>query len=394
MHDYSIHLEEIEASIMVEYGFSVGKERFGGNRPLIVAELGTGHGGSAAKAGELIHAAAEAGADCVKFQHVYADEIIHPNTGLVPLPGGPVSLYKRFQELETSPDFLASLKAEVEKHGAIFLCTPFGLRSARELRALGVSAMKLASPELNHLPLLAELAGYGLPTLLSSGVSTLADIEAAILAFRRGYPGRYGSGSDALALLHCVTAYPAPEEDYGLSVLKPLATLFGLAVGVSDHSMDPVLVPALAVAAGACVIEKHFCLSRGDPGLDDPIALEPAAFARMCRAVRAVAAMDSGPALKELSMEFGEQRVRAVLGSGVKRLAPSEEANYGRTNRSLHALRAIKAGEVFTKDTLALLRTEKVLRPGLAPAFMALALGRRAARDIPGGEGVEWDDLA
>ncbi|HAE23030.1 MAG TPA: spore coat protein [Spirochaetaceae bacterium] len=379
---------------MREYGFSIGRERFDSHRPLIIAELGTGHGGSAAKAGELIHAAVEAGADCVKFQHVYADEIIHPNTGLVPLPGGPIPLYKRFQELETSPDFLASIKAEVERRGAIFLCTPFGLRSAQELRALGVSAMKLASPELNHLPLLAELASYGLPTLLSSGVSTLADIEAAILAFRRGHPERYGSGSEALALLHCVTAYPAPEEDYGLRVLKPLSTLFGLAVGVSDHSMDPVLVPALATAVGSCAIEKHFCLSRGDPGLDDPIALEPAAFARMCQALRSIAAMDPALAIEELSREFGVHRVQAVLGSGEKRLAPSEEANYGRTNRSLHALRYIKAGETLSQGMLALLRTEKVLRPGLAPAFMALAIGRRAARDIPSGEGVEWDDLA
>lgn len=379
---------------MQDYGFNIGAERYGGHRPLIIAELGTGHGGSVAKGIELAQAAVEAGAACVKFQHVYADEIIHPNTGLVPLPGGPVPLYRRFQELEKGPEFMALMKEAVERLGAVFLCTPFGLRSARELRALGVRAMKLASPELNHLPLLKELASYGLPTLISSGVSTLADIEAALVTFRRADARRYDSGSDALALLHCVTAYPAPEEDYQLRALEPLSTLFGLAVGVSDHSLDPALVPSLAVAEGACAIEKHFCLSRHDPGLDDPIALDPAAFARMCRSVRAIAAMEKPEALAELSREYGGERVEAVLGSGAKRLAPSEEANYGRTNRSLHALQAIKAGETFSEGMLALLRTEKVLRPGLAPAFMALALGRRAARDIASGEGVEWEDLA
>jgi sialic acid synthase SpsE len=104
---------------MNDFGFSMGNERFTGRRPLIIAELGTGHGGSAVKAAELIHAAVEAGADCVKFQHVYADEIIHPNTGLVPLPGGPVPLYRRFQELETGPDFLAKAREEVERRGAV-----------------------------------------------------------------------------------------------------------------------------------------------------------------------------------------------------------------------------------------------------------------------------------
>jgi sialic acid synthase SpsE len=379
---------------MSDFGFGIGRERFSRQRPLIIAELGTGHGGSAAKASELSHAAIEAGADCVKFQHMYADEIIHPNTGLVPLPGGPVPLYRRFQELETGPEFLSRIKEEVERRGALFLCTPFGLRSARELRSMGVRAMKLASPELNHLPLLHELASYGLPTLVSSGVSTLADIETALFAFRRAYPERYGGEGDALALLHCVTAYPAPEEDYQLRVLPHLSALFGLAVGVSDHTMDPVLVPALATSVGACVIEKHFCLSRDDPGLDDPIALEPAAFARMCKAVRGAAAVEPSEAYARLAEEYGSERVEAVLGGGAKRLAPSEEANYGRTNRSLHALRAIRAGELFSEDVVALLRTEKVLRPGLAPAFLPLTLGRRAARDIASGEGIEWEDLA
>ncbi|HQO65707.1 MAG TPA: N-acetylneuraminate synthase family protein [Spirochaetales bacterium] len=344
---------------------------------LIIAELGTGHGGDELKAMELAAAAVEAGADCVKLQHVYADEIIHPETGLVPLPGGLTRLYDRFLAVETGPDFIGRVKDRVESLGAEFLCTPFGLRSARELRELGVRAMKVASPELNHLPLLDELASYGLPTILSSGVSTLADIELALSRFH----------GVRTALLHCVTAYPAPEADYNLRLLPALSALFGLPVGVSDHSSDPILVPAVAVALGAAIIEKHFCLSRSDDGLDDPIALPPAEFAAMASAIRA------RPSLDGLRAEYGSARVEATLGDGVKRLAPSERANYTRTNRSIHAKRRIRAGERLGDDNLSILRTEKVLRPGLEPRLWEAVIGRVAARDVPDGEGLEWADI-
>lgn len=371
--------------------FNVAERAYSNESPLVIAEIGTGHGGSPAKGRELVAAAAEAGAGCVKFQHVYADEIIHPNTGLVPLPGGPVPLFERFRELETGPGFLAGMKAEAEKRGLLFLCTPFGLRSARELRELGVAAMKLASPELNHLPLIAELASYGLPAIVSSGVSTLGDIEAAVTAFRAAGPA-YAPGLGGLALLHCVTAYPAPESDYNLRILSALASLFGLATGVSDHSTDPVIVPALAVSRGAAIVEKHICLSRDDPGLDDPIALDPESFKAMVQAVRAAAADPAGTP-DRLAAEYGAALVEATLGHGRKELAASERANYGRTNRSVHVLRRLKAGERLTADNLALLRTEKLLRPGLPPALLPALVGRLAARDIPAGEGVEWADL-
>lgn len=350
---------------------------------LTIAEIGTAHSGDLGKARALVEAAARAGADVVKFQHVYADEIIHPRTGLVPLPGGALPLYERFRAVETGPGFLAACMAAAEEAGLAFLCTPFGLRSARELRELGVGAMKVASPELNHAPLLAELASYGLPTIVSSGVSTLADIERALASL----------APCPLALLHCVTAYPAPPEDYDLALLAPLSTLLGVPTGVSDHSADPVLVPSLAVARGARLVEKHICLSRDDPGLDDPIALPPDEFARMVRAIREAEAEGTEATERELASRYGSELVRATLGDGRKRLAPSEAANYGRTNRSIHARRAIRSGEPFTEENLAVLRTEKVLRPGLDPFLLPFVLGRRAARDLPDGEGVEWPDL-
>ena len=364
--------------------FSIGGRRFGSGNALVIAEIGTGHGGSMEKARELIAAAAEAGADCAKFQCVFAEEIIHPDTGFVPLPGGPVALYEKFRALEEDEGFYSSIKEFAESLGLLFLCTPFGLRSARLLREIGCSFMKVASPELNHFTLLDELASYGLPTILSSGVSTLADIDRALRRFGCRCPA---------ALLHCVTSYPAPEADYNLRVLGSLRSLLGLPVGVSDHSLDPILVPTLSIASGGSIVEKHICLSRDSGGLDDPIALAPEAFSAMTRAVREAQSSAPEDAIAALASEYGRARVEAVLGDGVKRLAPSEEANYRLTNRSLHAMRGIKAGERFEEGMVAALRSEKVLRPGLDPELLAVVMGRRAMRDIASGDGIEWEDL-
>jgi sialic acid synthase SpsE len=239
--------------------------------------------------------------------------------------------------------------------------------------------------------LLEQVAGYGLPTYLSTGVSKLADIEAALSFFPQA--GAREPGMAPVTLLHCVTAYPAPPSDYNLRLLPLLASLFGVACGVSDHSLDPLLVPVLSCAMGASAIEKHFCLSRGDSGLDDPIAVPPADFARMVRSLEEAAAAGPAAAIADMEERYGKETVAAVLGDGLKRLSPAEAANYGRTNRSLHALRAIAAGEPFTADTVGVLRTEKVLRPGLAPVWLSAVLGRRARRDIPAGEGIGVEDI-
>jgi sialic acid synthase SpsE len=354
-----------------------------GNPCLVIAEIGTSHQGDMGKAHALIDAAARAGADCIKFQLVHAEEILHPLSGSVDLPTGRIALYEQFRTLERDSAFYAGLKAATEAHGVLFLCSPFGIRSARELRSLGVQALKIASPELNHLPLLREAASYGLPLFLSSGVSTLGDIERAL-----NVVGRRNA-----VLMHCVTSYPAPEEQYNVSVLASLRAVLGVEVGLSDHSRDPVLVPALAVLNGACVVEKHFTLSREGSGLDDPIALEPGEFRRMVQEIRAAEAGEGNRARRRLEKEYGRTRVAAVLGSGVKEMAASEARNYTLTNRSLHAMREIAAGELITESDVAVLRTEKVLRPGLGPEFLAIVVGARAKKRIPDGAGILWADL-
>jgi len=372
--------------------FLINNTEYSRENVLIIAELGTSHGADPVKAGELIEAAAEAGADCIKFQIVYAREILHPNTGEVELPGGKIRLFDRFRELEVAPSFFAEMKEKVEKKGLIFLCTPFGLQSARELRELKPKCVKIASPELNYSALLREIASYNLPILLSTGVSKLGDIEEA-LSITDENLGINENGRPPVCLLHCVTSYPAPEKDYNLRVLKSLASVFGVPVGVSDHSLDPCLVPALAAAMGAAVIEKHFCLSRSDNGLDDPIALPPASFAQMVQAVRGAEKAGSEATIDSMCREHGKDLVESVLGDGIKRLAPSEKANYTRTNRSVHALRNINEGEIIERDMIACLRTEKILTPGLSPSWEEQIIGLKAKRAIPAGEGICLGDI-
>jgi sialic acid synthase SpsE len=352
-----------------------------GSPCFIIAELGTSHMGNAERAHDLVDAAAGAGADCVKLQLVHADEILHPLSGTVELPTGRVELYAHFKALEKDVRFYHELKLYCERKSLVFLCSAFGVRSARELLGMKVSAMKIASPELNHFPLLREVSTYGIPLILSTGVSTLGDIERALAV----------AGKNVI-LLHCITAYPAPEEEYNLRVIDSLKRVFGIEAGVSDHSMDPALVPVLAVLKGACCVEKHFTLSRGGKGLDDPIALDPEAFRRMTGRIR-LAEGDIPSARSELEAEYGQERVRKVEGSGMKELAPSEKANYERTNRSIHALEEIPRGTVITAEMVAVLRTEKMLRPGLGPEFLEVVLGASAQRRIPAGEGIIWEDL-
>jgi len=368
-------------------------------KPLIIAELGTSHNGDIKKAKLMIDAAAQSGAACVKFQIVYADEILHPKTGVVPLPGGQIRLYDKFKSLETSEEFYHEIKNYTEKAGLLFLCTPFGLKSASILKNLEPKIVKIASPELNFTGLLKEIAEWELPTLLSTGVSRLSDIETALAIFKNEKSGIRSKEFDkkitdfSICLLHCVTAYPAPETDYNLRLLPNLASIFGVSVGVSDHSADPSLVPALAVCMGASVIEKHFCLSKADPGLDDPIALEPQDFSIMVKAVEDALNHGTEETIERFCRERGHDLVESILGNGVKELAESEKDNYRLTNRSIHALRDIQKGETIKKGDFGVLRTEKILRPGLEPCFEDLIEGKIAMNFIPDGEGIRFEDI-
>ncbi len=362
---------------------------------IVVAEIGTSHGGSIAKAKALIEAASDAGADAVKLQWVYADEILHPDTGSVDLPAGKVRLYDRFKQVEVAADFFSDCLSYAHQKKMQFICSPFGLKSFAELAAIKPDAIKIASPELNHFPLLRAVADWrktnDTPLILSSGVSTLADIEAALSI----------TGIHKVTLLHCITSYPAPESEYNLRLIKSLSQIFGVKTGISDHSLDPVLVPSLSAAMGGEMIEKHITLSKETDGLDDPVALTPEQFAHMCYCVHQCEAMIRRYSLtcggdnitEEMENQYGREKVQAVLGDGVKRLAESERANYGRTNRSLHFMRAMKKGDRIAPQDIAVLRTEKVLTPGLGPQFLEQVIGALLTRDVANGSGLQWDDV-
>ena len=385
------------------------------NVAMVIAEIGTSHEGSIEKAKRLIDAAKEAEADAVKFQWVIADEILHPKTGFVDLPTGRIPLYERFKRLECPPDFYAKSLEYARSLGLKWICSPFGLKSLKLLLELKPDAVKIASPELNHFPMLRALAAArkadaelksdearesneaafpspaAVPVIVSSGVSKTRDIEAALAIL----------GKSGVSLLHCVTSYPAPEEEYNVRLIAALKKDFGVETGLSDHSLDPVLVPCLAASQGATVFEKHITLSKKTSGLDDPVALEPGQFLQMTRALKQCqAAMNrygsergEKEIIAQMSEQYGSERVQKVLGSGIKALAPAEEKNYGRTNRSLHYMKAFEAGHVLTADDIGVLRTEKVLTPGLSPEFLENVIGKKLRRAVDDGAGVAWEDI-
>ena len=400
---------------------------------MVIAEIGTSHEGSLEKAKRLIDAAKEAEADAVKFQWVIADEILHPKTGFVDLPTGRIPLYERFKQLECPPDFYAATLEYARSLGLKWICSPFGLKSLKLLLELKPDAVKIASPELNHFPMLKALAAArkadaarktdgeqkadgelqldsepksnearesneaaspapaAVPVIVSSGVSKTRDIEAALAVL----------GTDGVTLLHCITSYPAPEEEYNVRLIAALKKDFGVETGLSDHSLDPVLVPCLAASQGATVFEKHITLSKKTSGLDDPVALEPEQFLQMTRALKQCqAAMNrygsergEKEIIAQMSEQYGSERVQKVLGSGIKALAPAEEKNYGRTNRSLHYMKAFEAGHVLEAGDVGVLRTEKVLTPGLSPEFLESVIGKKLRRAVDDGAGVAWEDI-
>ncbi len=392
---------------------------------IIIAEIGTSHGGSLEKAYKMIDEAKDAGADCVKFQWVYADEILHPDTGYVKLPTGNIRLYDRFKDLECTKDFYSECKNYAHNKGLLFACSPFGLRSLKELIEIEPDAIKIASPEVNHYPLLNELSNYygKIPVILSSGVSKLGDLEKAIEIITSKNSSttpnsKLDNGLNALTLLHCITSYPAPEEEYNVRCVRTLHDIFGIPTGISDHSLDPILVPVLTRLQAGCMIEKHITLSKETDGLDDPVALDQEQFSLMSHCIHQTETLiqrlikdelagtnkqsvgnDYIPlqaevlTYKQLEEQYSVEKINKVLGTGTKKLALSESCNYGRTNRSLHYMRDIKKGETITREDIGVLRTEKVLTPGISPEFMDIIIGNIIQKNAASGDGVQLQDF-
>ena len=368
--------------------FAIGDKVFSSRHPLIIAEIGTSHGGDIHKAFEMIDSAVWAGSDAVKFQIVYADEILHPDSGYVKLPEGDVLLYDRFKLLEKPSCFYAEIADYARKKGVMFSASVFGERSFKDLLSLQPDFFKIASPELNYHSLIKDVAKCNVPLILSTGVSRLSDIESAIEVVRSVAPNL------SLAILHCITSYPAPESEYNISVIENLANIFGVSVGLSDHSLHPFFIPALSLAFYSSVIEKHICPSRNASGLDDKIALEPNDFKLMCKTIREVEGSTKEEIVAYLIKKgISEKNIFEAIGNGVKFLAPSELRNYERTNRSIHYVHDMKAGVPIKSEDICIVRTEKVLSVGLPPKITDVVLNAILQRDVRAGDGVQFDDI-
>lgn len=320
----------------------------------IIAEAGVNHNGDMDIARRLIDAAAKAGADAIKFQSFVTEELITndaPKANYqVKTTGESGSQFKMLKELEISADEQAVLKSYCEERNTIYLCTPYEYKSIDLLDRMGVAAFKIASTDTTNIPFLRYIANKSRPVLLSTGMSTLGEVEQAIETLRKaGLDGK-------IVILHCTSEYPAPISEINLQAIRTMQETFGAPVGFSDHTSD-INVSSWAVAVGACVIEKHFTLNRNMIGPDHKASIEPDELSILVRNIR---------------------NLEVAMGDGIKRVMPSELQNKPFMQKSLVALRNISAGEIITPDDLI------CKRPGfgLDPSWFDRVVGRRPAKDI------------
>lgn len=338
----------------------------GPGRPCyVIAEAGVNHNGSVEMALKLVDAAAAAGADAVKFQSFIAEEVVTrqaPKAAYQRQSTDPgQSQLEMIKALELAPAAHRAVLERCRARGVTFLSTPFDLPSLELLLSLGVPALKVPSGEITNLPFLARVGAAGPPVILSTGMADLEEVDAAVRTLAR-------AGCPGLALLQCVSNYPADPADVNLKAMATLAEAFGLPVGYSDHTLG-VEVALAAVALGACVIEKHFTLDRALPGPDHQASATPEELAALVAGVR---------------------KVEAALGHGRKEPAASEADTRSVARRSLVAAVDIPAGAALAEAMVAIRRPGT----GIAPALLGGVLGRVARREIKAGSLLSWGDLA
>jgi pseudaminic acid synthase len=339
----------------------IGRRLIGpGQSCYIVAEMSANHGQNFDQAVQIIRAAKEAGADAIKLQTYTPDTItINCHTEPFRIKGTMWegrNLYELYGEAYTPWEWQPKLKQVADDLGLDCFSTPFDFTAVDFLEKMDVPAHKIASFELVDLSLIRRVACTGKPVIMSTGMASLTEIDEAVRAFRDG-------GGKQLALLKCTSAYPAPPEEINLRTIPHLAEAFGVPIGLSDHTLG-IAVPVAAVALGACIVEKHFTLSRSTPGPDSAFSLEPQEFKQMVDAIRIV---------------------EKALGCVSYELTKSEAASRV-FRRSLLVVGDVEAGEVFTDKNV------RSIRPGhgLPPKHLPKVLGRRAATDVTRGTPLAW----
>lgn len=330
-------------------------------RVYVIAEMSGNHAGSKHRALEIVHAAKEAGADCIKIQTYTPDTMtLNCDSEYFQISGGTwdgENLYHLYEKAGTPWEWQADIMEEARRVGIDFLSTAFDATSVDFLEELGLEFYKIASFELTDIPLLKYIASKKKPIIMSTGMSTLEEIEASVNAIKH-------EGNEQLVLLKCSSDYPAITGDMNLKTMVDMGRHFELPIGLSDHSMGSVGVIA-AVAMGARVVEKHFCLSRTIKNPDSSFSMEPQEFEQMVKDIRTT----------ELAM-------------GKVKYGPSdrEMANL-RFRRSIFCSKDIKKGEMLTRDNI------KVIRPsdGLDPSYYDEILGQTAKCDIAFGTPLSFD---
>ena len=335
---------------------SVRIDRFqigAGSPTFIIAEAGVNHNGDVGMARQLVDVAVEAGADAVKFQTYDSGRLFTRNAPQADYQlqntGTAQSQFDMMHPLELSPESHRELMAYCEERGILFLSSPFEEASADFLADLGVAAYKIPSGEINNLPYLAHIARKGKPMIVSTGMSSLGEVDEAVHTIR-------GAGNQGFVLLHCVSNYPADPADANLRAMQTMASAFNVPVGFSDHT-NGTEVAVAAVAMGARVVEKHFTLDRGLPGPDHLASLEPDELKLLVRQIRAA---------------------ELALGDGFKRCAESEQNTRDVARKSLVATQVLVAGTVLTEELV----TAKRPGTGITPNHREWVLGRRLNRDV------------
>lgn len=321
------------------------------NCTLIIAEAGVNHNGDLELAKQLIDAAAEAGADIVKFQTFNANRQVTRTAQKagyqIQTTDSTETQHEMLRRLELTVDMHRELISHCAKRNIGFFSTGFDIESVNLLVSLGQDHFKIPSGEITNLPYLRHIGQLGKKIILSTGMATLGEIEAAIDILEQA-----GTPRANITVLHCTTEYPTPMNEVNLRAMQSIHAAFSVAVGYSDHTPG-IAVAIAAVAMGASVIEKHFTLDRNLPGPDHKASLEPNELKSMVAAIR---------------------DIEVALGDGIKRLTPSEVRNKPVARKSLVASRAIKAGEIFTAENI----TAKRPGTGISPMRWDEVIGRPA----------------
>ncbi|OOZ41873.1 hypothetical protein BOW53_02185 [Solemya pervernicosa gill symbiont] len=343
----------------------MGGRRLGDDTPcFIAAEIGINHNGDMKIAHQAIDAAVDAGADGVKFQNYVTEDFLSDKslTYRYISQGREIveSQYEMFKRCELSSMQLAELKAHCDERGVTFFSTPTGISSLRDLLELGVSLIKNGSDFLTHLDLIREMARSEVPTVLSTGMATVAEIDDAVGAYR-------SAGGDALLLLHCTSSYPTPPEDINLRRVPTLSQLFGLPVGFSDHT-EGTVAAAGAVALGACFVEKHFTLNKHMPGPDHRFSTDPEEFGFLVRDIR---------------------NIESALGSSIVAPTKAEMMSRHDFRLSCTASRAMRLGEIVERNSMVFHRPGSGIPPKLSEALVGLTV----KRDVPAGHRFSWEDF-